>query len=414
MSEENRLTSLTIGMIPRDRYSLTARVLQQLFENSDYPFDLLIVLSDVPHAYRAEILEAVNGREGARVIDVAETLAGNRARNILLDTVETELLLIMENDIFVEKGWLSPLVAACTEGGADVAVPLLFEPFLDRFKVHFDGRLGTIEHVGEEQHGYRFLARPDSKENDLKSERKGVHFIENHCVMYQRSVFERIGRFDEEISVSRSEVDISMAIFANGGTAVLEPKSRVVFRTPPPVQADEIDFFRRQWEPEKAREDEELLIKKWNIEDFPSAIAFAEARHGLADFPDAESQLAALHDHQIFVQEASNAIYEAVPKRETLIFVDDMQLEHTDFSEGRTIIPFKEKEGVYWGKPASSEDAVEELERLRGNGASYFVLTWPSFWWRDHYAEFFDYLSSHFAKVTETDCVLIYKLAAES
>jgi GT2 family glycosyltransferase len=409
-TESAKPVSLTIGMVPRDRYSLTTEVLKTLYENSDVPFNLVVVISDLPQCYKDEIIRATSGHENIRIIEYQERVTGNQARNAVLKDVNTELLCILENDVFVRKGWLSPLVDACTEGRADIAVPLLFEPFLDNFKVHFDDRLGSIEPCGGGR-GYRIRTRPDSKENDLDSCRKPVDFIETHCVMYRREVFERIGFFDEELRISRAEVDISLAIHANGAHAVLEPESRVVFAAPPPVQTAEMEFFLYQWEPEAARRDEERLIQKWNIEGFPSALKFAEARYGLRSFPNAESQLVAIRCHQISVHEAAQTVFDTVPESEMLIFVDGMQLEHTDFSKDRKIVPFKEKNGIYWGPPECSEDAIVELERLRGSGASYFVLAWPSFWWREYYSEFFDYLAGTFNMVKETDQVVIYRLA---
>lgn len=108
--------------------------------------------------------------------------------------------------------------------------------------------------------------------------------------------------------------------------------------------------------------------------------------------------------------DASLHVIEAlIPDGERFVLVDDQTWNVADLF-GDRCIPFLEKEGRYWGAPPDDETAIRELERLRRAGAVYFVLAWPSFWWRDHYADFHRHLRTRFACLREDDCLVVFDL----
>ena len=65
-------------------------------------------------------------------------------------------------------------------------------------------------------------------------------------------------------------------------------------------------------------------------------------------------------------------------------------------SGDRRVLPFLERDGVYWGRPADDATAIRELERMRGAGACLIAFHCSSFWWLAHYNEFCAYLCTHF------------------
>jgi SAM-dependent methyltransferase len=101
-------------------------------------------------------------------------------------------------------------------------------------------------------------------------------------------------------------------------------------------------------------------------------------------------------------------IAEMVPDGESFILVDD------DFFSpavlGRRRLPFLEKDGLSWGKPADDDSAIEELERMRRTGAVWMIFVWQSFWWLDYYAGLHRYLRSNFRCMKENDCVIVFDL----
>jgi Dolichyl-phosphate-mannose-protein mannosyltransferase len=71
---------------------------------------------------------------------------------------------------------------------------------------------------------------------------------------------------------------------------------------------------------------------------------------------------------------------------------------------------FLENDAIYNGTPDDSEQAIENLERLRRRGATHFVFTRNTFWWLQSYPEFVDYLSKHATLFKATPEFRIYKL----
>ncbi len=64
-----------------------------------------------------------------------------------------------------------------------------------------------------------------------------------------------------------------------------------------------------------------------------------------------------------------------------------------------------------WGIPLDSQQAINNLEKLRQRGASHLVFTQYTVWWLDFYDEFGEYLDSRYARVRQTNDYVIFDLA---
>jgi Dolichyl-phosphate-mannose-protein mannosyltransferase len=71
---------------------------------------------------------------------------------------------------------------------------------------------------------------------------------------------------------------------------------------------------------------------------------------------------------------------------------------------------FLENNGIYNGNPDYSEQAIENLERLRRRGATHFVFTKNTFWWRQSYREFAQHLTKSATLNEATPEFRIYEL----
>jgi hypothetical protein len=93
----------------------------------------------------------------------------------------------------------------------------------------------------------------------------------------------------------------------------------------------------------------------------------------------------------------------------TLLLVDDGELG----PQRRRCLPFLERDGEYWGRPADDQTAIAELERMRGEGAAFAVFIWSTFWWLEHYAQFHRHLSSRYERVLQNELATVFDLRAE-
>jgi hypothetical protein len=72
---------------------------------------------------------------------------------------------------------------------------------------------------------------------------------------------------------------------------------------------------------------------------------------------------------------------------------------------------FPENDAIYNGTPDDSEQAIENLERLRRRGATHFVFTRNTFWWPQSYPEFVAYLTNNAKILESTPEFRIYELS---
>ena len=66
------------------------------------------------------------------------------------------------------------------------------------------------------------------------------------------------------------------------------------------------------------------------------------------------------------------------------------------------------------GYPKDSNVAVDHLERLRREGAAFFVIPSAGFWWLDHYSDFKVHLDERYTRAFADDDCVIYRLIPEA
>jgi hypothetical protein len=118
-------------------------------------------------------------------------------------------------------------------------------------------------------------------------------------------------------------------------------------------------------------------------------------------------------ERQVYAEQVQLARCELtalVPPGDSFILVDDGRWDTPETLAGGRRIPFLERDGQYWGKPADDQSAIRELERLRHAGASLMVFGWPAFWWLDSYAGMHRHLRTRYRLVLENDRLVVFDL----
>lgn len=107
---------------------------------------------------------------------------------------------------------------------------------------------------------------------------------------------------------------------------------------------------------------------------------------------------------------AENEVRAVTPDDAVLVMADADDLASPDRFAGRSKLAFMEQEGRYSVHPATAQQAIDELERLRAAGATFFVLSWAAFWYLDIYPEFRQHLEKEYRRVCQTIRVVVYEL----
>jgi len=105
---------------------------------------------------------------------------------------------------------------------------------------------------------------------------------------------------------------------------------------------------------------------------------------------------------------AGHEISRIAPPDALVIFVMDGDSSGIYYSKRKGWHAFDDSD---WGIPLDSQQAINNLEKLRQRGASHLVFTQYTVWWLDFYDEFGKYLDSRYARVRQTNDYVIFDLA---
>lgn len=404
------IPTVTVGFVPRERFSVAAECLQRIYDFTEIPFNLVVVDCNIPQVYQWQIHRLLEGKSNAKIIHTNHYLLPNQSRNLVIRETKNEFLCLIENDVLVNEGWLSHLIHACEEHPAEVAVPLVLERLGHFEKVHFDDRLGQVKTV-QTSDGIKLkiVPRNTPKEEDRSANRRSIEFLETHCMLFRTEVFNHVGEFDESIT-AQEEVDLSLALYQGKVPVVFEPKSVVTFLPPPPVYPDERDYYYLKWNPETYHQDYQHVAQKWKLENPPSALGVVKTRRSYASEDNPKNQFAQQIEYRTKVDLTAKDIATLISPGDAFILVHDGQLNLGDVAEGRRVIPFIEKDGQYWGSPPDDSTAISELERMRDGEAGLLAFAWPAFWWLNYYTDFSKYLRSNYLCVLENERLVVFDL----
>ncbi len=259
---------VTIVVVPRERFSLSDRSLETLYENTtELVFDLVYVDGNAPKAVRAH-LEAEARRRGFTLVHSDRFLSPNQARNLGMRHVKTPYVAFVDNDLFVTPGWLPTLLACAEETGAWVVGPLYCQGDPADKIIHMAE--GWIELTGDAPRrtfkttqSHQGVAIADVPEPLV---RRTCDYAEFHCMFMRSDVFDKIGPLDENLMNTREHLDVCMQVRAAGGDVWFEPAALVTYSTPPPFANSDIPFYWTRWSEAWGRRSLSAFCEKYGID----------------------------------------------------------------------------------------------------------------------------------------------------
>jgi GT2 family glycosyltransferase len=258
---------VTIAVVPRERFSKSAAALENLLARTPPPFELIYVDGGSPPKV-AEFLRRKAAERGFRLIRTERYLTPNEARNLALPHVKTRYVVFMDNDVFVEDGWLAPLVECAEETGAWVVGPLSFEGEPEEQRIHLvGGRMAVVEQNGKRRiETEHFLSHRRLADVSEPLVRKPCDFAEFHLCLVRRAAFDATGPLDERLMSSREHLDFCLLVKRAGGTVWVEPRSRNTYMTPPPLDWTDLPFFLRRWSEARNEISFRHFCEKWDLD----------------------------------------------------------------------------------------------------------------------------------------------------
>jgi GT2 family glycosyltransferase len=262
--------TVTIVVSPRERFSYSRESLESIYANTNYPFELVYVDGGSPK-YLQEYLQEKSQEKNFKLIRTEHYLAPNQARNIGLAAVNTEYVLFIDNDVYVEPNWLKKLVNCAEETQATVVCPLVCIGQERYSKVHLAGGEARIvlevknEKIRRKVHEKHYFVNRPVVEVKEQLHRRQCEFAEFHTMLVRSNIFKTIGLLDEKLLSTREHIDFCLTVTNAGGTIYCEPDSVVTYVPAKQFLLSDIPYFELRWSDRWELISLEHFAQKWDV-----------------------------------------------------------------------------------------------------------------------------------------------------
>lgn len=151
-------------------------------------------------------------------IELEENLGFGRALNLAIERVPGDPIVLLNNDVVCEAGFIEALLELASEG-AEMVAGVLLQP---------DGS-GKIDSAGviadKTLMGFDYL---NDEPADAALRAPAPLGPTGGAGLYRRATFERVGGFDERIFLYYEDLDLALRLRALGAECRLAPRARVI------------------------------------------------------------------------------------------------------------------------------------------------------------------------------------------
>lgn len=280
MTNSSKTPTATVVVVPRERESVAIASLRSIYEHTKQPFDLVYVDCLLPRKIRKEILKLLDSH-GDKYIRAKDYTYPNQARNLGIAEAKGDYIAFLDNDVFVEPGWLEELIRCAEETGAGVVGPLYLEGDRRNPLVHCAG--GTIDYVENPDKTRTIITCQHELGTPLADmpelSREPTELIEFHCVLISRSCLDAIGgRLDEQLLTTREHVDLCLLAKQAGFDVYLEPKSQVGYGNKEKMTLGDLRFFQFRWAEQATLDTIARFESKWDVKLDPERVEIIRKR----------------------------------------------------------------------------------------------------------------------------------------
>jgi GT2 family glycosyltransferase len=357
----------SIVIVTFDNLLYTKLCVESLLANTEYPnYEVILVDNDSTDGTPAYLRSMMQQYPHVRVIFNADNVGFARANNQGLARASGDVVVLLNNDTLVPRGWLTRLVQHLEDPSIGLIGPVT-------------NRIGNEAQIEVPYHTYAGFVQfakeyTEAREGELFDIRTLCMF----CSAIRRGVYERIGVLDERFEVGTLEDDdYSMRVRAAGYRVVCAEDVFV-------HHFGEASFGKLVSPGEYGRllrANRRRFDEKWGI-------------------PWEPYRRRANPRYQQLVGRIREIVSSSLPAESTVLVVSkgDEELLKLD---GRRAWHFPQTEdGTYAGHyPANSAAAIAHLEALRAKGADFLLFPNTAFWWLEHYPEFRQHLESRYPVV---------------
>jgi len=258
----------TIVVVPRESFNMFDEVVERIYRVTPPIFKMIVMEGGSPEPIRRRLRALQGARPNLTIAWSDQWRYPHEFVNQAIPMIDTEYAVFIDNDVEVMEGWLEALVACADDERAGCVHPIYLTTKLTApiRKIHVAE--GTM--VREQRNGRWFIdtvatysGKPLEDYPDQRRKRSG--FFEWHCVLFRKSLLEKIGPLDD-LNIAE-HVDYTLRIEQAGGQVLLEPKAVVaydyerIFELKGPHRR----YLLYRWNLEKSDASLNRLQAKWNL-----------------------------------------------------------------------------------------------------------------------------------------------------
>jgi GT2 family glycosyltransferase len=299
------------------------------------------------------------------------------ANNQALKLATGDVLVLLNNDTLVLPGWRDALLAHLQNAEVGLVGPV------------------TNRTCNEAQIDapYRTFAELEKFATARAAQQRGradeIPMLAMFCVALRRDVFEKVGALDEQFEVGMFEDDDYSSRVRTAGFKIVCAEDVFVHHF---GQASFGELCTNGQYDRVLDANRERFERKWKTKWQP---------HARRITPEYEA-----------LRERVRAAVAQLPNAAEILVVSKGDEALVKFPARRGAHFPQAADGSYANLyPADCAEAVAHLEKLRVNGANYFLLPQPAFWWLEHYTGLREHLEkTAVVKLRDDATCLIYEL----
>lgn len=192
----------------------------------------------IRHSQEARIIVADNNssddsvsfvksnHQHVEVISIPKNLGFCGGYNFALKQVQAEFYVLLNSDVEVTEGWLSPLLAAFDDNKVGAAQPKILS-YREKQKFEYAGAAGGfIDFLG-----YPFcrgrVFNSIEQDHQQYDDTRNVFWATGACIMIRSQLFHSLGAFDESFFAHMEEIDLCWRLNRSGFKVLCVPSSHV-------------------------------------------------------------------------------------------------------------------------------------------------------------------------------------------
>jgi hypothetical protein len=270
------MNAIDVVFIVRDKFSKSLASLESLLNALESGSAVYIMDAGYPDYILSGFRKLSDQFPGITVVIVAngKFMTPNEALNSVRSLLHAKNVLLIENDIRIDRQNLQAMLHEAESRGCDIVQPTIFEE--DGITIHFDPPVSSIADVGDGIE-HRLVRNPRPGHERVSGSRR-IYHLEKHCLLVRLSALRQIGVMEPFLR-TRSHHEMAFRCFRLGLVIWFSANAAVRFLDAT-LADDDQRLFEWRWDKEIGMSNNDYIQKKWGIANDKSTNKFLSEQGG--------------------------------------------------------------------------------------------------------------------------------------